>query len=77
MTWQTIAKKLGAAGRAKGLHPWHYASSFDHDRAAIAGGVPLDRWDTMTDETRGRTVAVYRQTRLMSAWESHIQQPAK
>lgn len=77
MPWQTIAKKLEAASKTKGLHGWQFASSFDHDRAAVAGGIPLDQWDAMTDEARGRTLAVYRLTRLIRAWESYIQQPAK
>lgn len=37
--------------------------------------VPLDAWDGLDDNVKGRMMATYRMTRLMSAWESYIQQP--
>ena len=60
---------------AEGTPSWYYHPELDYSKAARAWGIDPDRWDEMTDEGKGEVVAVYRVTRDMGAWESHVMRP--
>ena len=75
MTAAQIRERLKVEDSRKGTPNWVYASHLDHLRTAEAWGIDPDVWETLSDESRGAMLAMYRTKRLMRAWEAFVFKP--
>ena len=70
LTLDEIRERLGKTSDTLGS--WYHSQDFGYDSAAVACGIPLDHWDKMSAEHRGRTVAIWESRRTMRDWIAYL-----